>query len=50
MEFPRDRFFGPVFKLFINDLDNAISSKVLKCANDTKVYRVVDNRLEGSQL
>jgi len=33
-------------------LDNAISSRpnVLKFADDTKVYRVVDNRLDGTQL
>jgi len=28
-------------------LDNAISSNVLKFADDTKVYRVVDNRFDG---
>jgi len=43
---------GPVlFLIFINDLDNAISTNVLKFADDTKVYRVlVDNRLDGTQL
>ena len=42
---------GPVlFLIFINDLDSAISSNVLKFADDTKVYRVVDNRLDSTQL
>jgi len=31
-------------------LDNAISSNVLKFADDTKVYRVVDNWFDGVQL
>jgi len=42
---------GPVlYLILINDLDNAISSNVLKFADDTEVYRVVDNRLDGTQL
>ena len=31
-------------------MDNAISSNVLKFADDTKVYRVVDNWFDGVQL
>jgi len=31
-------------------LDNAISSNALKFADNTKVYRAVDNRLDGTQL
>jgi len=42
---------GPVlFLIFINDLDNAIFSNVLKFADDTKVYKVVDNQFDGAQL
>jgi len=36
--------------IYYYDLDNAISSNVLKFADDTEVYRVVDNRFDGAQL
>jgi len=48
---PRGSVLGPVlFLIFINDLDNAIFSNVLKFADDTKVYKVVDNHFDGAQL
>jgi len=39
-----------LFLIFINDLDTSISSNVLKFADDTKLYRVVDNELDGHML
>ena len=43
--------FGTVlFLIFINDLDTSVSSNVLNFADDTKLYRVVDNQLDGHML
>jgi len=36
--------------IFINDLDNNISSDVLKFADDTKIYRTVTNQEDGQRL
>ena len=37
--------FGPVlFLLYINDIDDVVSSKILKFADDTKLYRAVTNQ------
>jgi len=48
---PHGSVLGPVlFLIFINDLDNTISSNVLKFADDTKVYKVVDIQFDGAQL
>ena len=42
---------GPLlFLIFINDIDGAICSNVLKFADDTKVYGVVDNQQQGQKL
>ena len=38
--------FGPysVFDIYINDIDDVVSSKILKFANDTKLFRAVTNQ------
>ena len=38
--------FGPcsVFDIYINDIDNVVTSKILKFADDTKLYRAVTNQ------
>ena len=42
---------GPIlFLVYINDLDDQLSSNVLKFADDSKLFRVVDNHLDGQRL
>ena len=42
MEFHRGRCWGPIlFLIFINDFDDYLSNKVLKFADDTKVFKTV---------
>ena len=42
---------GPIlFLIYINDLENDISSKVLKFADDTKVFRKVTNDTDKQSL
>ena len=37
--------FGPVlFLIYINDIDDVVSSKILKIADNTKLYRAVSNQ------
>ena len=39
---PQESVMGPIlFVIYINDLDDDITSKVLKFADDTKVFRKI---------
>ena len=45
---PQGSVLGPIlFLVYINDLDDQLSSNVLKFADDTKLFRVVDNHIDG---
>ena len=51
--FPQGSVLGPILFLiyiYINDLDNDISSKVLKFADDTKVFRKVTHDTDKQSL
>ena len=50
-EVPQGSVLGPIlFLIYINDLEDDISSKVLKFADDTKVFRKVTNVTDKQSL
>ena len=48
---PQGSVLAPIlFLVYINDLNDQLSINVLKFADDTKLFRVVDNHINGQTL